>query len=227
MTSDRQAAANRRNALRSTGPRTPDGKDTAKMNALRHGLRAETLVLPDEDPAEFERFRQSLFDELAPRGELEAVLVERIILLAWRLRRVGQIEARVFVYCDQLQVARAAREKVASIRNRLQDQLRARSVLAEDQQACREAFLEAEQADQQAEASRPLQSAALGGNDNFLANVSRYETTLERSLFKALHELERLQARRAGQPVPPPAVVDVNVDVNQDVPTLPDSECGE
>ncbi len=216
MTSERQAAANRRNALRSTGPKTPEGKEKAKLNALRHGLRAETLVLPDEDPAEFERFRDALFDELVPGGELEAALVERIVLLAWRLRRVGQIEARVFVYCDQLQVARAARDKVASIRNRLLDQLKARSVLPEDQQACRQAFLEAEQADQQAEASRPLQSAALGGNDNLLANVSRYETTLERSLFKALHELERLQARRAGQPVPPPAVIDVNVDLRQD-----------
>ena len=56
-------------------------KATARNNALRYGLRAETLVLPDEDPAEFERFRDSLIDELAPGGELEAVLVERGICL--------------------------------------------------------------------------------------------------------------------------------------------------
>lgn len=216
MTSERQAAANRRNALRSTGPNTPEGKEHAKLNALRHGLRAETLVLPDEDPAEFERFQQALIAELAPAGELEAVLVERIVVLAWRLRRVGRIEARVFVYCDQSQVARAARGKVQSIRNRLQEQLLARSVLPEDQQAYRQASLEAEQAERQAEASRPTQAAAFGDENNLLANVSRYETTLERSLFKALHELERLQARRAGQAVAPPAVLDVNVDLRQD-----------
>ncbi len=56
MTSERQKAANGRNALRSTGPQSAAGKATAKMNALKHGLRAETLVLPDEDPAEFKRF---------------------------------------------------------------------------------------------------------------------------------------------------------------------------
>lgn len=222
MTSKRQEAANRRNALRSTGPNTPQGKENAKMNALRHGLRAETLVLPDEDPAEFDRFQQALIDELAPGGELEAVLVERIIVLAWRLRRVGQIEARVFVYCDQLQVARAARDKAVGIRkkleNQLGNQLTERPFLPEDQQACRQAVLEAEQAERQAEASRPPQSGAFGGNDNLLANVSRYETTLERSLFKSLHELERLQARRAGQAVAPPVVVDVNLDVQQDAP---------
>lgn len=223
MTSDRQARANRENALRSTGPRSAAGKDTAKMNALRHGLRAETLVLPNEDPAEFDQFQQALIGELAPGGELEAVLVERIVVLAWRLRRVGQIEARVFVYCDQSQVARAARGKVQSIRNRLQDQLKARSVLPEDQQACRQAFLEAEQAERQAEASRPTQAAAFGDENNLLANVTRYETTLERSLFKALHELERLQARRAGQHVVPPAVIDVNLDVHSDPSTAADA----
>ena len=57
ITTKRQAAANRQNAMRSTGPRTPQGKQAAKWNALRHGLRPETLVLPDEDPEEFERFR--------------------------------------------------------------------------------------------------------------------------------------------------------------------------
>ena len=95
MTTKRQAAANRQNAMRSTGPRTPPGKQAAKWNALRHGLRAETLVVPDEDPEEFERFRQSLNGELAPGGELETVLVDRIATLAWRLRRVGQIEAGI------------------------------------------------------------------------------------------------------------------------------------
>lgn len=215
MTSDRQAAANRRNALRSTGPHSAAGKDTAKMNALRHGLRAETLVLPDEDPVEFERFRQTLRDELAPGGELEAVLIERIVILAWRLRRVGQIEAGIFVYCHDLQTARSARNKATIIKRKLEDQLRAHAVLAGDREAYQQAVATAEQAEQQAEASQPPQTAAFGGDSNLLANISRYETTLERSLFKALHELERLQARRAGQAVIPPAVVDVNLDVHQ------------
>ena len=52
--------ANRRNALKSTGPRTQAGKDRSKMNAVTHGCRAETLVLPEEDPQELEDRRRNL-----------------------------------------------------------------------------------------------------------------------------------------------------------------------
>lgn len=123
--------------------------------------------------------------------------------------------------CDQMEIARAIREKALGIRKKLEDQFRARSLQPADQKALSQARAAAEEAERKAEASRPPHAAAFGRGDNLLANVSRYETTLERSLFKALHELERLQARRAGQPVAPPAVVDVNLDVHHDTPNLP------
>ena len=44
MTSDKQAQANRRNALKSTGPKTPEGKDAVRLNALKHGLRSEEIL---------------------------------------------------------------------------------------------------------------------------------------------------------------------------------------
>ena len=50
----KRAEASRHNALKSTGPRTPEGKKRSKFNALKHGLSAKTLVLPGEDPLAFQ-----------------------------------------------------------------------------------------------------------------------------------------------------------------------------
>jgi hypothetical protein len=51
MTSEKQARANRRNALKSTGPKTPEGKAAVHHNALRHGLLSRDVLLPGEDEA--------------------------------------------------------------------------------------------------------------------------------------------------------------------------------
>jgi len=56
MATAKQIAANRGNALRSTGPRTLEGRKASAMNALKHGMTSRTVLLPDEDPGEFERF---------------------------------------------------------------------------------------------------------------------------------------------------------------------------
>lgn len=93
MTTPSKLAANRRNALRSTGPRTPEGKARASRNATRHGLLAHTTVLPSEDEGAFDAFRSRLDHALGPVGELEALLVDRIVGMAWRLGRLGRIEA--------------------------------------------------------------------------------------------------------------------------------------
>ena len=60
MTSTKQIEANRRNSLKSTGPRTPEGKAVASLNNLRHGLRARTVVLPGEKPEEFHQLCNDL-----------------------------------------------------------------------------------------------------------------------------------------------------------------------
>jgi hypothetical protein len=64
MTSDKQARANRRNALESTGPKSPEGKAAVRHNALRHGLLSRDSLLPREDEAVFQELGERLRDEL-------------------------------------------------------------------------------------------------------------------------------------------------------------------
>src|ERR671917_548392 len=97
MSSARKAAANRQNALKSTGPKTPDGKAAVRLNALRHGLLSEEILLPGEDEEALRELVEGLRAELQPVGELENLLVGRVISLLWRLRRLGRVEAGLFV----------------------------------------------------------------------------------------------------------------------------------
>jgi hypothetical protein len=96
MSSERQVEANRQNAQRSTGPRTPKGKARVASNALKHGLTGKQLVLFDENPKDFYAFRVGLLNELNPIGDLEGVLAERIVIDSWRLRRVPVLEATLY-----------------------------------------------------------------------------------------------------------------------------------
>ena len=77
-----KAESNRINAQRSTGPRSPAGKQRVRFNGLKHGMTARSTVLPGEDPALIEAARRQLHHDLAPRDPLEAILVDRI---AWWL----------------------------------------------------------------------------------------------------------------------------------------------
>jgi hypothetical protein len=90
MASAKQIAANRRNALRSTGPKN---RETVRFNALRHGLRARILILPDEDPAEFNNLLQDLETEWQPQTPSEFIQVERMAVNYWKLARADRREA--------------------------------------------------------------------------------------------------------------------------------------
>jgi hypothetical protein len=96
MTSKKKAEANRQNALKSTGPKTPEGKAAVRLNALKHGLLSRQTLLPDEEEAVLVEFSERLRSQLQPVGDLEALLVERIVVAAWRLRRVLSVEAAIY-----------------------------------------------------------------------------------------------------------------------------------
>lgn len=98
-----QLEANRANARRSTGPKTPSGKARSSMNGLKHGLTAKSIVIGDEDPAQFELLRKALEEEYNPRSVLARELVERAAGIIWRLRRIPRWEAAILgIRCDQV-----------------------------------------------------------------------------------------------------------------------------
>jgi hypothetical protein len=92
MTSPAKVAANRRNAQKSTGPRTDAGKAKSSMNALTHGLRALCPVVPGEDQEAYWQFHDSMFADLAPVGIQEEELAQLVTDIYWRLRRSTRFE---------------------------------------------------------------------------------------------------------------------------------------
>ena len=91
----RRAATNRANSQHSTGPRTEPGKQRSSRNALRHGLTAQTAVLPTEDTATYQRHIQQFLDEYQPATATETQLVHEIANTAWRLNRIPLLEAEL------------------------------------------------------------------------------------------------------------------------------------
>ena len=98
MSTQAQRKANRQNAKKSTGPRTPEGKARSSQNALKHGLLARDAVMADEDPAEYDRQLQILEENLFPKNAIEFELVLQIADARWRLRRITRIEAGFTTY---------------------------------------------------------------------------------------------------------------------------------
>jgi hypothetical protein len=92
MISQAKLEANKNNARKSTGPRTEEGKKKVRFNALRHGMAAETIVLPHEDVKAFEQRRDSWARELNAPGELGGYLAERAVRLSWQLDRADAQE---------------------------------------------------------------------------------------------------------------------------------------
>ena len=92
MTTNARIKANRKNAKKSTGPRTEDGKARVAKNALKHGLLARDTVLPGEDPADFDRQLSALEADLQPANSLEFELVRQIADSQWRMRRLTRLE---------------------------------------------------------------------------------------------------------------------------------------
>lgn len=90
-----QLEANRANARRSTGPKTPSGKARSSMNAVKHGLTAKKIVIGDEDPHQFDLLREAIEERFKPRSVMERELTERLAGIAWRLRRIPAFEADI------------------------------------------------------------------------------------------------------------------------------------
>src|SRR5580698_2200156 len=96
MTSFKQIEANRRNAQRSTGPITEEGKIQSRCNAVRHGLTAETVIGALEDAEDYKAFEAAVIADYSAQSAVERELVLRLASLLWRLRRATTIETGLF-----------------------------------------------------------------------------------------------------------------------------------
>lgn len=91
-----QLAANRRNAQRSTGPRTGEGKKAVRLNALKHGMTAQTVLIPHECAADYHEIRAALIADYAPATSQELMLVDQVAAGYWRTIRARRVETAMF-----------------------------------------------------------------------------------------------------------------------------------
>ncbi len=98
MATPSQIQANRRNALKSTGPTSPAGKARSSQNALRHGFASKQIVLNTEDEAAFQALHAEFLDEYQPSSPTERMLVDEVAVAAWRLRRMQSLETVLLDY---------------------------------------------------------------------------------------------------------------------------------
>lgn len=109
--SPQKRKANRHNASLSTGPRTPQGKAIVRLNGLQHGLRAGNL-LPNENPAEWNRHLAATREAFAPRNGFEDAIIQQIAAATWRLPRVLNFEAALARHAGQRNEAQAERQRI-------------------------------------------------------------------------------------------------------------------
>ena len=115
MTSIKQFEANRRNSLKSTGPKSEAGKQASRRNAVRHGLTAETVIGALEDAEDYKAFELAITADYDAQSAVERELVLRLASLLWRLRRATTIETGLFeIHADHLGDFRKTHEMILS-----------------------------------------------------------------------------------------------------------------
>jgi hypothetical protein len=297
-TSPAKTKANRKNARKSTGPKTAKGKRVVKYNALKHGLLAREAVLTagdgQESQGDFKRLLESLVADMQPIGSMEEMLVERIAICYWRLRRAIRAEAGEIrkladnaVWTDAFKRAdslasnlrflmlpdsRTALRRdprgldiLINLLRNVRDEIECsgellpyshnkltelygleENTLAYKLIMCDKAFSVSE-ASKNEDASNeypPYMKKIMLGildeelsvlktmrpemekkenleleaerlalslpDDKAVARILRYETTIERQLYRAVNQLERLQRARKGDTIPPPINVELS-----------------
>ena len=97
MPTERQIAANRLNAQKSTGPKTEEGKAKSCLNRLSHGLASSATIVPGENPEEFKALLTDLMTEYDPATPTEQVLVEKMCMNQWLSLRAFRLQGEAFL----------------------------------------------------------------------------------------------------------------------------------
>ena len=98
MSTSKQIAANRLNAQRSSGPRSPQGKAASRANSLKTGLYARSQIIAGEDPAELRALADQYFLSWEPATPEQSFLVATLIDSDWLLRRYSLADAKIWDY---------------------------------------------------------------------------------------------------------------------------------
>ena len=207
MTSFKQVEANRRNACKSTGPITEEGKQRSRCNAVRHGLTAETVIGALEDADDYKVFEAAIIADYDVQSAVERELVLRLASLLWRLRRATAMEPGLFeIEADHLrgfkqgrQGTPAAREIVYAMFGRADPvsfDPTSHAITNETEAVPSSGFSSVEPA------ADPTTNLArcflrLANLPNFaLDRLSRYEATLWRQAGQILYVLDALDRRK-------------------------------
>jgi hypothetical protein len=96
MATPAQITANRANAQKSTGPRSVEGKSASRFNALKHSIDAATIVIPGEDPADYDALAAHYLHEYRPQSASESFHVGAMLRADWQKGRLQRVEADLF-----------------------------------------------------------------------------------------------------------------------------------
>lgn len=219
-----RAAINRANSQHSTGPRTETGKQRSALNALRHGLTGQIIVLPSDDLIAYDRHCKGFFLDYQPKSHTEKFLVQTMADVTWRLFRIsglennlltlGIIEHELGVNTDHPQVltglamAKAYREQNHAIANLGLHEHRLARLFDKSLKQLREL-----QAERQSSEEEQLENAAIlmgmhkdaelpydPAEDGFVFSTAEIETCIHRNI-------RLTQARRADRDRPCPPVL--------------------
>ena len=211
--SEAQTKANRENAQKSTGPRSPEGRAASSRNSLTHGLTANDHLLATEDPEEFLVLLKDLYDRFHPVGPGEEKLVQRIAGNQWRLDRAFAMEAGIF--------RNRLRELAEDFEDQVQDYPRKKASAEFQRNPVPRPPTPREDADLLAHA---FDADCLAPDS--LTKLARYETTIERSIDRCLRQLKAFQAARASQAeVAEPAETKPETSPQPASPPPPDENC--
>jgi hypothetical protein len=188
------------------------------------------IVLPNENPADFDEFRSALLNDLDPQGALEEVLADKIVADLWRLRRVPVLETAIHEQTQKRAAVSQLQNRASSFRKVVSEQLdilgspepsfgpytREKTVI-EDPAGYAKAQAEADAALNELRGNLTIEVlSVLEASGRQLDNLWRREEALAKSIHRGLHELERLKRLRTGEQVAAPAVVDVDVHRDRD-----------
>ena len=209
MSSYRQIEANRRNALKSTGPKTEAGKQVSRRNALRHGLTAETVLSALEDAEDYKAFEAAITADYDAQSAVERELVLRLASILWRLRRATTMETGLFeIQADHLREYRQTRQVLPASRDVVYALFGRAESISNDRQPASHSVTNTTKAVPNSEPNpiRPANDPAidlarcflrLANLPNFaLDRLSRYEATLWRQAARILCALDALDRRK-------------------------------